>query len=361
LDHANQRGLLHRAVKPANIMISHPDDYSTPRILLSDFGIARRADDNDATTSILTDTIKTLGTFTYAAPELLRGDPLDGRADQYALAATAYHLLTGVEPFSEAHPGSVIHAHLASPPPRPGSTRPDLAITDVVFAHAMAKDPAQRFPRCSDFAAALTNQLHTPATIPSIDALRSTAPTPVPESTPAAPTPPPPFIPAAPPSGAVPYSGWAPPRPLGYPAPASRPRRARKRFVMAGVSAFVVLAIVAGFAVFAASKFGGPDAAQRAAQDREAARLAGQHYLEALATGDAHTALSLSLRQPATPQLLTDKALVDQLSATPITNITATNDPTPTPDVMDYVKKGRTRNGLTNVKVTAPTRTVHRP
>ncbi|MGE2817471.1 hypothetical protein ACQI5H_20345 [Mycobacterium heidelbergense] len=93
-----------------------------------------------------------------------------------------------------------------------------------------------------------------------------------------------------------------------------------------------MLAVLVAAGIFAVSKLGGPDAAQRAAQDREAARLAGQHYLEALATGDARTALSLSAQQPATPQLVTDKALADQLSATPITAITVTNDPSQNPD-----------------------------
>ncbi|CQD24541.1 serine/threonine protein kinase [Mycobacterium lentiflavum] len=292
LDHAHQLGLLHRDVKPANIMISHPDDGSTPRILLSDFGIARPADDNDVTASLMTDTVKTLGTFTYAAPELLRGATLDGRADQYALAATAYHLLTGVPPFSDTDPISVIHAHLTSPPPRPGNTRPDLAITDVVFVHAMAKDPTQRFPRCSDFAAALTSQLQSPA------------------------------------PGALPLPTSTPPPPQRAP----KPRRSRKRLVASAVSALAVVALLVGGGIFAVAKFSGPDAAQRAAQDREAARLVGQHYLEALATGDAQTAVSLSSQQPATPQLLTDKALVDELSATPISAITATNDAARNPD-----------------------------
>ncbi|WP_276553232.1 serine/threonine-protein kinase [Mycobacterium lentiflavum] len=326
LDHAHQLGLLHRDVKPANIMISHPDDGSTPRILLSDFGIARPADDNDVTASLMTDTVKTLGTFTYAAPELLRGATLDGRADQYALAATAYHLLTGVPPFSDTDPISVIHAHLTSPPPRPGNTRPDLAITDVVFVHAMAKDPTQRFPRCSDFAAALTSQLQSPAP----GAL------PLPTSTPLAPTPPPTFAPTTSPPWPGPHPAFPPPTAPRYPTPppqrAPKPRRSRKRLVASAVSALAVVALLVGGGIFAVAKFSGPDAAQRAAQDREAARLVGQHYLEALATGDAQTAVSLSSQQPATPQLLTDKALVDELSATPISAITATNDAARNPD-----------------------------
>jgi len=343
LDHAHHRGLLHRDVKPANIMISHPDDGSTPRILLSDFGIARPStDDDDVTTSVMTDTIKTLGTFTYAAPELLRGTPLDGRADQYALAATAYHLLTGVPPFFDANPISVMHAHLTAPPPQPGTTRPDLAVTDAVFAQALAKDPAQRFPRCADFAAALSNQLHTRAATPASSSASDAAPPPggtAPlEPTLAAPLPPAHFRSAGPPAGPGPAAlpGFTAPPVPGFPGPpphwAPKPQRNRKRVVISTVAALVVLAVLAGAGVFAASTFGGPDAAQRAAQDRDAARLAGQHYVEALATGDARTALSLGAQQPATPQLLTDKALVDELSATPITEITVTNDPTQHPD-----------------------------
>lgn len=322
LDHAHHRGLLHRDVKPANIMISHPDDGSTPRILLSDFGIARPAEDDDVTTSVVTDTIKSMGTFNYAAPELLRGGALDGRADQYALAATAFHLLTGVQPFSDANPVSVIRAHLTAPPPRPGATRPDLASTDAVFAQALAKDPAQRFARCSDFAAALASQLQTPAIL-------------------AGPTPPRIFTPRTPPTGPGFHPGFPPA--TGYPVPPPHwppPRtRSRKRLVISAVSAVIVLAVLVAAGIFAVSKLGGPDAAQRAAQDREAARLAGQHYLEALATGDARTALSLGAEQPATPQLVTDKALADQLSATPITAITVTNDPSQSPDTQPNTQR----------------------
>ena len=91
LDYAHKQGLLHRDVKPANIMLTHVDDEGEQRILLANFGIARSVDD----ISGLTSTNMTVGTVAYAAPEQLMGDAIDGRADQYALAATAYHLLTG--------------------------------------------------------------------------------------------------------------------------------------------------------------------------------------------------------------------------------------------------------------------------
>ncbi len=99
----------------------------------------------------------TVGSVAYAAPEQLTGKTLDGRADQYALACTAFHLLTGGQPFANSNPAVVIGNHLSSPPPRLGSLRADLGPMDNVLAKAMAKEPFQRFDTCRQFAAALSH------------------------------------------------------------------------------------------------------------------------------------------------------------------------------------------------------------
>jgi serine/threonine protein kinase len=151
LDYAHKQGLLHRDVKPANIMLTYLDDDDDQRVLLTDFGIARNLGD----ISGLTATNMTMGTVAYSAPEQLMGEDLDGRADQYALAATAYQLLTGSTLFPHTNPAVIISRHLTSPPPALSASRPELASLDAVFAQALAKDPAQRFTRCLDFARSL--------------------------------------------------------------------------------------------------------------------------------------------------------------------------------------------------------------
>ena len=153
LDYAHQRGLLHRDVKPANILLTEPEDGER-RILLADFGIARQDDD----VSGLTATNMTVGTVAYAAPEQLMGAHIDGRADQYALAATAFHLLTGVPPYQHSNPVAVISRHLNGILPRLSDHRPDLEHLDQVLFEALAKDPTHRFGRCRDFATALNQR-----------------------------------------------------------------------------------------------------------------------------------------------------------------------------------------------------------
>jgi hypothetical protein len=154
LDYAHHRGLFHRDVKPANILLTEHDGQSR-RVFLADFGLARRIDD----ASGLTATNMTMGTVAYAAPEQLRGDPVDGRADQYALACTAFQLLTGAPPYGDSNPTVVISQHIGAPPPSIGAYRPEYAGLDPLFAKALAKNPADRFGSCGEFAAQLSRQL----------------------------------------------------------------------------------------------------------------------------------------------------------------------------------------------------------
>ncbi|AGZ53697.1 protein kinase domain-containing protein [Mycobacterium kansasii] len=158
LDYAHSRGLLHRDVKPANILLG--EAMPRRRILLADFGIARQLGE----ISGLTATNMLMGTTAYCAPEQLQGADLDGRADQYALGCTAFHLLAGSAPFQHSNPAVVISQHLSSPPPSISTWRPELAHLDGVIAKALAKDPAERYPTCADFAAALAGR---PATGPA--------------------------------------------------------------------------------------------------------------------------------------------------------------------------------------------------
>ncbi|BBY67229.1 hypothetical protein MHEL_54720 [Mycolicibacterium helvum] len=174
LDSIHAAGMLHRDVKPANILCSEPA-MGARRIALADFGIARQINDSSGITATNT----TIGTVSYAAPEQLMGKRSDGRADQYALAATAFHLLTGAAPFVDSNPAVVISQHLSVPPPRLGSIRPELSQLDAAFAKALAKDPAQRFASCAHFAEALAgavdvlvaqggNTMATPGSAPAL-------------------------------------------------------------------------------------------------------------------------------------------------------------------------------------------------
>ncbi|MGZ4513285.1 MAG: serine/threonine-protein kinase [Mycobacterium sp.] len=128
LDYAHQQGVLHGDVRPANILLADQED-GVRRILLTGFGIAWLRGD-------------TVGTRAYSAPEQMMGSEIDDRADQYALAASAFHLLTGTPPDGAT-------------PPKLADRRPDLALLDDVLSIALADDPEDRFDRCRQFASAL--------------------------------------------------------------------------------------------------------------------------------------------------------------------------------------------------------------
>ncbi|MEV0076946.1 serine/threonine-protein kinase [Nocardia neocaledoniensis] len=168
LDHAHRNGVLHRDVKPANILLA--DNDGKERVLLTDFGIARPRDD----VHHLTQTGTFTATLAYASPEQLTGARLDHRSDQYSLACTLYTLLTGTTPFEATNPVLVIQGHLQSPPPPLRTHRPDLPeALDGVLARALAKRPADRFDSCAEFAAAARRALSGAGAQPTVFAAPS--------------------------------------------------------------------------------------------------------------------------------------------------------------------------------------------
>jgi serine/threonine protein kinase len=149
LGHAHQRRIVHRDVKPANIMME-----ADGRVMLTDFGISKAVQGEVA--SQLTGTGTIIGTPHYMAPEQAKGLEVDGRADQYALAIVGHQILTGKQPFDgSAH--SILYKHVFEPPPPVLATRPDVPREiSAALDRALSKDPEQRFATMEDFAAALT-------------------------------------------------------------------------------------------------------------------------------------------------------------------------------------------------------------
>lgn len=148
LDYAHGQGLLHRDVKPANILLTSGRQR---RIMLADFGIARAVNETHGVTG----TGMAVGTVDYAAPEQLMDAAVDGRTDEYALAATAFHLLTGVPPYRHSSPAVTISRHLSGQPASIGAIRPDLAVLDDPMRVALSTEPDGRYPNCESFAMAL--------------------------------------------------------------------------------------------------------------------------------------------------------------------------------------------------------------
>ncbi|WP_067695677.1 serine/threonine-protein kinase [Nocardia jejuensis] len=156
LDFAHSRGVLHRDVKPANILLSAADTGRQERAILTDFGIARLLDANTQLTSTGTFT----ATLAYASPEQLSGEPVDHRTDQYSLGCTLFALLSGQSPFASTNPGQVVAGHIGKPVPRLGHIRRDVSpALDDVIARATAKRREDRYASCSEFAAAASAAL----------------------------------------------------------------------------------------------------------------------------------------------------------------------------------------------------------
>ena len=253
LDAAHRAGLVHRDVKPSNMLVDvlpgRPD-----HVYLSDFGLSKAV----ASTSGITRAGTVLGTLDYMSPEQIAGKQVDGRADQYALACSAFELLAGAPPFRRDEPTAVMYAHLSEPPPPLASRRPGLpAAVDGVVARALAKTPGDRYASCGEFADALRGALgfqpydSGPRVVPSAappptetarPAAQAGAPTadwpatvsPVPR-TGDAPTPP----------DAVTIPGQLP---AGSGSGQARPPRRRRRRVLVGALIAVIILAAAGLA-----------------------------------------------------------------------------------------------------------------
>jgi serine/threonine protein kinase len=151
LDAAHAAGLVHRDVKPANMLVDvHPG--RPDHVYLSDFGLTK----GSWSSASLTSTGHFMGTLDYCAPEQIRGEQVDARTDEYALACAAFMLLSGEPPFHRDEGMAVLYAQLSTPPPLLTSRRPELAsAVDKVLVRALAKAPGDRYASCGEFADAL--------------------------------------------------------------------------------------------------------------------------------------------------------------------------------------------------------------
>ena len=281
LDAAHARGLVHRDVKPANVLLEGAD--GSGHAYLTDFGLTRHA----ASGAGLTKTGQWVGTLDYVAPEQIEGREVDARSDVYALGCVVYEMLTGEVPFLKDSEVATMYAHLNEPAVPPRERFPDLPRgIDEVVNRALAKDPDDRYPSAGDLATAVVAATKGTAVAQpeqSVAAGRA-APPPAPSPPPPgetaaarpsmpAPAPPPPqptrgappptrgAPPPAPPRAPTPTPaiGTPPPpgaRPPGAPPPAKK--SSRRRGLIAGVAVVAVLGVGAG-ALFATGVIGGSD------------------------------------------------------------------------------------------------------
>lgn len=255
LDAAHAQGLVHRDVKPGNVLLERAPAEHAPHCFLADFGLTKHSSSDTA----LTSAGQLLGTLSYVAPEQIEGAALDGRADQYSLACMLHQCLTGAPPFRTDSDSALplIAAHLHDSPPPLSAARPDLPrALDEALQRALAKSPTERYADCTALVDALEDAAGAPHTAPAVALPREpedtidlaigedepwTAPAPAPA--PAAATTEPSVddtytgdrpVPAASPRSP------APPPPGGAPAP---PPARRGRLVAAAAGVLAVLAI----------------------------------------------------------------------------------------------------------------------
>ena len=225
LDAAHAAGLVHRDVKPSNVLVRGHDEDEFAYLI--DFGIARAAA-GQTSGPALTLTGATLGTLDYMAPERFENRPVDGRADVYSLACMLFELLTGAAPFRGRTPVGMIHAHVTLDPPRPSAQRPGLppGLDDVVV-RGMAKRPEHRYPTAGALVAAARAAVRAEGRAPTaqtpLSLRKAAAPSPAGRSSPHTP---PPTSGGWAAAQNPPPAGWSPaqsPPPAGWPPnPAAR-------------------------------------------------------------------------------------------------------------------------------------------
>ena len=212
LDAAHEAGLIHRDIKPQNLLVGEGD-----HLYLTDFGLTKAANDRG-----LTRTGQLVGTLDYIAPEQIRGEAVTSSADLYAFGCVLYEALTGIVPFRKPSEAAVLYAHMSDPPPLVTEQRPDLPrALDEVIARALAKDPAARYLTAGQLVSA-TQKAFGRAIRTAVAPPQAPQPVPPPVTPPPPPpavaarqaTPPPRDIPrAAPPAPAAP----SPPQPTVAP------------------------------------------------------------------------------------------------------------------------------------------------
>jgi eukaryotic-like serine/threonine-protein kinase len=217
LDAAHARGVVHRDVKPANLLLDE-----NGRLAVGDFGIARVALDDTLTT-----TGQVLGTASYMAPEQINGKPATSASDRYSLGVVAYRLLAGRRPFPRENFAAQARAHVEDDPPPPSKVNDALpAALDPVLLRALAKDPSERWPNAAAFVDAVDEALRAGAPTAATAALRT--PAPLPRRTPPPRTPPP----------------RTPPPQRPVPAAPERPSRRGLAAAALGAVALALLAVV---------------------------------------------------------------------------------------------------------------------
>jgi len=232
LGHAHQRGIVHRDVKPANIMFDHDG-----KVMLTDFGISKALQ----AASGFTGTGMIIGTPHYMAPEQAKGQPVDGRADQYSLGVVGYRMITGALPFGGDSIHTILYKHIFEEPPTVRSVRPDVPeALSIAIQRAMSKEPAQRYASMEELATAVFPEQPVSAGRPG----GPITPRPVPRPPVTAESPTEAFVsaPSAAPTTPMPPARPAPSRP---PAAAAVKKTGSKAWI--GVVALVLVLAVGGY------------------------------------------------------------------------------------------------------------------